>query len=94
MKERFVQIASPTDFLERPQETDEIDYKTQLNKDKKSKADLVMNTAAMANYGGGLLIFGVDGTNLVREAEEFRTCMIRQTGFYLRKTRDGVAIEF
>jgi hypothetical protein len=65
MVDQFLEISNPVEFLERPVERNEIDYKKQLNRDRKGKADFIMNTAAIANYGGGVLVFGVDGENLV-----------------------------
>lgn len=63
--DKFLEISNPENLLKRPVERNEVDYKKHLNNSKKGNADLVMNTAAMANYGGGVLVFGVDGEELL-----------------------------
>lgn len=53
-------------ILQRPVETDEVDFKDKLDQTAKAKAEFVKDVAAMSNSpDGGILVFGVRGTTLV-----------------------------
>ena len=58
--DKFIEISDPRNLLKRLIEKNEVDYKKKLGSSNKSKADMIKDFAAMANYGGGVLIFGVD----------------------------------
>ncbi len=58
-------IGEPTRFLNRIAETDQVDYKTKFSKDKEELYNTVKVFAAMANSGGGLVIYGIQKQQLV-----------------------------
>jgi hypothetical protein len=55
---------NPIKYLKRIRETDHLDYKKEITKDKVVSSEIVKDCAAMANTGGGLLIFGVNKDSL------------------------------
>lgn len=63
--EKFVEIKSPESLLTQIEERDSLDYKANLEDSAKGKADFIKDCSAIANYGGGVLIYGVDKQNLI-----------------------------
>lgn len=57
--DRFPRITDPLDFLTRIEERDDVDYKLKIGSEKAARISLTKDIAAMANIGGGILIFGV-----------------------------------
>ena len=55
----------PTRLLERIAETDKVDYKAKFSKEYEDRYNTIKVFAAMANSGGGLVIYGVQKQNLV-----------------------------
>lgn len=68
---KFLEINSPESLLKQIEERDNLDYKKQFDDTPKGKADFIKDYAAIANHGGGVIIYGVDGRDLVgiQEAE-------------------------
>lgn len=58
------QLPDPTRLLAVVAERDEVDYKAVFSRNKDDVANTVKVYAAMANVGGGLVIYGVQGTDL------------------------------
>lgn len=52
-------------------ETDQVDWKRQLNKDPRTNQDLARDVAAFANTSGGLFIVGLDEDPATSRANEF-----------------------
>jgi predicted HTH transcriptional regulator len=58
-----------TDLLDSPSETLAVEYKSKLDlSDARSRANLARHVAALANHGGGYLVFGFDD-DLTRAVE-------------------------
>ncbi len=64
------QIGDPVNLLTRIEERDELDYKEELNDTHKGKADFLKDCSAIANNGGGVLVFGVRDRDLVGVKEQ------------------------
>lgn len=62
---KFLEITSPEALLKQLEERDNLDFKKQLDDSAKGKADFIKDYSAMANHGGGVIIYGVDGRSLV-----------------------------
>lgn len=55
----------PTRLLERIAETDKVDYKARFSKENEDQYNTIKVFAAMANSGGGLVIYGVQKQSLI-----------------------------
>lgn len=61
---KFLEITSPEALLKQLEERDNLDFKKQLDDSAKGKADFIKDYSAIANHGGGVIIYGVDGRTL------------------------------
>src|SRR5262245_1137247 len=60
-----LEVKEPTALLDRIAETDQIDYKSKFSKDKDDLYNTVKVVAAMANSGGGLVVYGVQKHQMI-----------------------------
>lgn len=59
--DRFIEIRNPEDFLNNIEERDNLDYKKRIVETRQGEAGLIKDCAAIANNGGGVIIYGIDG---------------------------------
>ncbi len=67
---KFPEIPNPKSLLQRIAERDDLDYKAQINPSQKGTADFIKDVSAMSNIGGGVLVFGVKGRELLGISDE------------------------
>src|ERR1700744_3705178 len=61
------------DLVDRPKETLQVEYKVWLDlDDAEVRADLAKHLAALANYGGGMLVFGFNDDMTPAGANSFK----------------------